>query len=66
VGGHQGRGYARDLGSQHFGGTQPSKTGGQFFAAAIHQRRVDLVIDKPVDFQNAVAEVPAVPADTID
>lgn len=54
---HQSRSNARDFGSEDFSSWGVREESGKFLASFIHQGRVYLVIDEPVDLKNAVAEV---------
>jgi hypothetical protein len=60
-GGRQRRGNARDLGGQHLGRTDVGKAPRKLFAAGIHQKRVHLMIDKAIHFQNAPTQIFPIP-----
>jgi len=63
--GHDRRDDAADLGGQDARRPAVGKAGGDGFARGLHQRRIDLVIQKAVDLQDAAAEVFPFAANTI-
>jgi hypothetical protein len=58
-------GNARDFGSQDFGGANAAKDARKLAPAGIHQKRVNLMVDEGVHFENAIAEVFALLEDAL-
>ncbi len=53
-------GNARDLSSEDFGGAAALEMFGEFATTSFHQFGVDLMIDKPIYFENTPAQIAAI------
>ena len=58
--GHEGGCDAGDFSGENFFGTGAMEDAGKFFATGVHERGVNLMIDKAINFENAIAEVFAI------